>query len=110
MTKMTDSSSVDPFPKVWDENSRVGDMLKGKNGLIVGVANADSITFRCAAKLRAFGADIALTYLNEKEENTLNRWLNRSMPRSCCRLTSPSQDRSRRFSNTLKKNGVDWIF
>lgn len=57
---------VDPLPKVWDEDSRVGDMLKGKCGLVVGVANADSIAFGCAAKLRGFGADIGLTYLNEK--------------------------------------------
>jgi enoyl-[acyl-carrier protein] reductase I len=57
---------LDPLPKVWDENSRVGDMLKDKRGLVVGVANADSIAFGCAAKLRAFGAEIALTYLNEK--------------------------------------------
>ncbi|MFY7907271.1 MAG: enoyl-ACP reductase FabI [Burkholderiaceae bacterium] len=41
-------------------------MLKGKRGLVVGVANGDSIAFGCAAKLRAFGADIALTYLNDK--------------------------------------------
>jgi len=63
---ITSQTSVDPLPKVWDENSRVGDMLKGKRGLVAGVANADSIAFGCAAKLRAFGADIALTYLNEK--------------------------------------------
>ena len=56
----------DPLPKVWDEDSRIGDMLKGKRGLVVGVANADSIAFGCAAKLRAFGAEIALTYLNDK--------------------------------------------
>ena len=24
----------DPLPKVWDENSRIGDMLKGKRGLV----------------------------------------------------------------------------
>ena len=59
----------DPLPKVWDENSRIGDMLKGKRGLVVGVANADSIAFGCAAKLRAFGADIALTYLNDKAKS-----------------------------------------
>lgn len=57
---------VDRLPKVWDEDSRVGDMLRGKKGLVIGVANADSIAFGCAAKLRAFGADIALTYLNDK--------------------------------------------
>ncbi|WP_368506647.1 enoyl-ACP reductase FabI [Uliginosibacterium sp. 31-12] len=67
-TTFTDPNSIDPLPKVWDENSRVGDMLKGKKGLVVGVANADSIAFGCAAKLRAFGADIALTYLNEKSK------------------------------------------
>ncbi len=62
----TDPNSIDPLPKVWDENTRIGDMLKGKRGLVVGVANGDSIAFGCAAKLRAFGADIALTYLNDK--------------------------------------------
>lgn len=58
--------AVDPLPTVWDPNSRVGEMLKGKRGLVIGVANADSIAHGCAVKLRAFGADIALTYLNEK--------------------------------------------
>jgi len=63
---LTDPDSVDPLPKVWDEDSRVGDMLKGKRGLVVGVASPESIAFGCAAKLRAFGAEIALTYLNDK--------------------------------------------
>jgi enoyl-[acyl-carrier protein] reductase I len=62
----TDPQSTDPLPKVWDEDTRIGDMLKGKRGLVVGVANGDSIAFGCAAKLRAFGADVALTYLNDK--------------------------------------------
>lgn len=57
---------IDPLPKVWDPNTRIGDMLKGKRGLVVGVANEHSIAFGCAAKLRAFGAELALTYLNEK--------------------------------------------
>ncbi len=65
----TDPNSNDPLPKVWDENSRIGDMLKGKRGLVVGVANGDSIAFGCASKLRAFGAEIALTYLNDKAKN-----------------------------------------
>ncbi len=61
-----DPNSNDPLPKVWDESTRIGDMLRGKRGLVVGVANGDSIAFGCAAKLRAFGAEIALTYLNDK--------------------------------------------
>jgi enoyl-[acyl-carrier protein] reductase I len=59
-------TAVDPLPTVWDPNSRVGEMLQGRRGLVIGVANADSIAYGCAVKLRAFGADIALTYLNDK--------------------------------------------
>lgn len=59
-------SHRDPLPKIWDENSKIGDMLRGRRGLIVGVANEHSIAFGCAAKLRGFGAEVALTYLNDK--------------------------------------------
>jgi enoyl-[acyl-carrier protein] reductase I len=63
---LSSHNAVDPLPTVWGPNSRVGEMLKGKRGLVVGVANADSIAYGCAVKLRAFGADVALTYLNDK--------------------------------------------
>lgn len=63
-----DTRPHDPLPAVWDPDSRVGDMLKGRRGLVVGIANADSIAYGCAVKLRAFGADLAVTYLNEKAE------------------------------------------
>lgn len=63
-----DTRPTDPLPRVWDPDSRVGDMLKGKRGLVVGIANADSIAYGCAVKLRAFGAELAVTYLNEKAE------------------------------------------
>ena len=43
---------VDPLPKVWDPDLKIGEMLKGKRGLIVGVSNEHSIAFGCAAKLR----------------------------------------------------------
>jgi len=59
-------SHRDPLPKIWDENSKIGDMLRGRRGLILGVANEHSIAFGCAAKLRGFGAEVALTYLNAK--------------------------------------------
>jgi enoyl-[acyl-carrier protein] reductase I len=62
------NTAIDPLPKVWDPDSRVGDMLRGMRGLVVGIANADSIAYSCAVKLRAFGAEIAVTYLNEKAE------------------------------------------
>lgn len=40
--------------------------LRGKRGLVVGIANASSIAAGCARAFVAAGADIAATYLNEK--------------------------------------------
>jgi enoyl-[acyl-carrier protein] reductase I len=40
--------------------------LKGKKGLVTGIANRDSIAWGCAKAFRFLGADLAVTYLNEK--------------------------------------------
>jgi len=40
--------------------------LAGKRGLITGIANTDSIAWGCAKAFRALGAELAVTYLNEK--------------------------------------------
>jgi enoyl-[acyl-carrier protein] reductase I len=41
-------------------------LLDGKKGLIVGIANDRSIAWGCARAFRAFGAELAVTYLNDK--------------------------------------------
>jgi enoyl-[acyl-carrier protein] reductase I len=41
-------------------------ILEGKKGLVVGIANEHSIAWGCAKAFRAFGAEVAVTYLNEK--------------------------------------------
>ena len=41
-------------------------VLKGKKALVVGVANEHSIAWGCAKAFHELGADVALTYLNEK--------------------------------------------
>jgi len=41
-------------------------LLQGKKGLVVGIANERSIAWGCAAAFRAFGADLAVTYLDDK--------------------------------------------
>jgi enoyl-[acyl-carrier protein] reductase I len=41
-------------------------LLAGKRGLIVGVANPDSIAAGCAVAMAEAGATLALTYLNDK--------------------------------------------
>ncbi|WP_072369489.1 enoyl-ACP reductase FabI [Hyphomicrobium sp. NDB2Meth4] len=42
--------------------------LAGKRGLVVGIANEHSIGAGCARAFREAGADLAVTYLNEKAE------------------------------------------
>jgi len=41
-------------------------VLKGKRTLIVGIANEHSIAYGCAAAFHELGAEVAITYLNEK--------------------------------------------
>lgn len=40
--------------------------LQDKKGLVLGIANANSIAYGCARAYRAAGAELAVTYLNEK--------------------------------------------
>ena len=41
-------------------------LLEGKRGLVVGIANELSIAWGCAKSFRALGAEVAVTYLNDK--------------------------------------------
>ena len=40
--------------------------LKGKKGLVVGIANENSIAWGCAKAFYEAGAELAITYLNGK--------------------------------------------
>jgi len=41
-------------------------VLKGKKALVIGIANAHSIAYGCARAFREVGAELAVTYLNDK--------------------------------------------
>ena len=58
---MPSAQTVRPVP--FDANLR---RLEGKKGLVIGIANESSIAYGCAKAFRSFGADLAVTYLNEK--------------------------------------------
>jgi len=45
-----------------------GDLMKGKKGLVMGVANANSIAWGIASQLAAQGAELAFTYMGESLE------------------------------------------
>ena len=40
--------------------------LEGRRGLVTGIANDQSIAWGCAKAFRGLGAELAVTYLNEK--------------------------------------------
>src|SRR5262249_46354479 len=46
-------------------------LLEGKRGLVVGIANEQSIAWGCAKAFRAFGAELAGTSLNAKAKKSL---------------------------------------
>jgi len=46
----------------------MSDILKGKKGLVIGIANERSIAWGCAKAFHEAGAELAVTYLNEKAE------------------------------------------
>jgi enoyl-[acyl-carrier protein] reductase I len=52
-----------PAPTLPDVKAK---LLEGKRGLVVGIANDQSIAWGCARAFRALGAELAITYLNEK--------------------------------------------
>jgi enoyl-[acyl-carrier protein] reductase I len=43
-------------------------LLKGKKALVTGIANDQSIAWGCAKAFRGLGADVAVTYLNDKSK------------------------------------------
>ncbi|HTS84505.1 MAG TPA: enoyl-ACP reductase FabI [Usitatibacter sp.] len=45
---------------------KTGRPLEGMKALVVGIANEHSIAYGCASAFRQLGADLAVTYLNEK--------------------------------------------
>ncbi len=45
---------------------KINPVLAGRKALVVGIANDQSIAFGCAKAFRAAGADLAVTWLNEK--------------------------------------------
>lgn len=60
---------IDPNDPALQPMNPPGLPLVGKKALVVGVANKDSIAYGCARAFRAFGAEVAMTYLNEKSRS-----------------------------------------
>ena len=67
-------------------------ILTGAKALVCGVANDSSIAYGCAKAFREFGAELAITYLNEKSKAVRRAARARSSRRrSSCRSTWRSE-------------------
>ncbi len=62
-THMTKPGGKSNLPKIPVVKAK---LLEGKKGLVVGIANENSIAWGCAKAFRAFGAELAVTYVNDK--------------------------------------------
>ena len=60
MTKMESKTGAAVLP------TAKAKLLDGKKGLVVGIANDQSIAWGCAKAFRALGAEVAVTYVNDK--------------------------------------------
>src|SRR6476469_9195071 len=55
-------------------------LLKGKKALVTGIANEQSIAWGCAKAFSALGADLAVTYLNEKTKKWVDPLMSEVKP------------------------------
>ena len=56
-------------------------VLKGRKALVVGIANEYSIAYGCAKAFRELGAELAITYLNEKSKRFVDPVARELQPR-----------------------------
>ena len=47
-------------------DGQLSPVLAGQKALVIGIANEDSIAYGCAKAFRSVGADLAVSWLNEK--------------------------------------------
>ena len=87
------------------------DLMKGKRGLIMGVANDHSIAWGIAKTLAAQGAELAFTYQGEALGKRVKPLAEQLGVRTwCCPAMSRTSPASMRCSRRCAPNGGSWIF
>jgi enoyl-[acyl-carrier protein] reductase I len=79
--------------------------LKGKKALVVGVANDQSIAYGCAKAFHELGADLAVTYLNEKSRKFVEPLASGLKAPIFMPSMSPRRASSKRCSRRSKEMG-----
>lgn len=76
-------------------------ILTGKKGLVIGIANEDSIAWGCAKAFHDNGADIAVTYLNEKSRSYVQPLAERLQASICMKLDVTLQEEQDALFSTI---------
>ena len=90
---------------------QTGQMMKGKKGVVMGVANDHSIAWGVAKKLHDHGAEMAFTYQDEPFGKNAS---GRSRKASALKIivqcdASKEEDLDRSLSRCSRRNGARWI-
>ncbi len=83
-------------------------VLKDKKALVVGIANEHSIAYGCAAAFRELGAQVAITYLNEKAKAYVEPLAQKLEAPIFMPLDVRSRASWRRCSNASPRTGGGW--
>ena len=86
----------------------MADLLKGKRGLIMGVANERSIAWGIAAAMAAEGAELAFTYQGEAFGKRVGPLAASIGSQFLWMLTCQTTHRLIWLSVALPKNGANW--
>ena len=81
-------------------------LLEGKKGLVVGIANDASIAWGCAKVFRDQGAELAVTYLNDKAKTYVEPLAQKLNAPICMKLdVAQPQEQEALFSAIAEKWG-----
>lgn len=71
--------------------------LEGKKGLVIGIANEHSIAWGAAKTFANEGAELAVTYLNDKAKPYVQPLAEQVNAKYCCRLMCATKPRYRHY-------------
>lgn len=80
-------------------------LLAGKKALVIGIANEDSIAYGCAHMLKLAGADLAITYLNDKTKPYVDKAIQDLKPSIYTRCDVTNDDD---LNNVFSQIGSKW--
>lgn len=86
-------------------------LLAGKKGLVVGIANEESIAWGCAKAFQEQGAELAVTYLNDKAKTYVEPLAERLQAPICMKLdvTNPEEQDALFAAITEKWGKLDFL-